>query len=396
VAGSYSNIGTATGSIGGTPVTKTDSSSYFGTADVGQITPTGVSCDQYVQGTAPDFSQFYASQGGVVQYSTNKNKISQTNPGVFFYYTGLSNTIKGFDGPDAGTAPDPMTIFINQSNNGPDVVGGAPNPGNTEWNFGSTTNDIKLYKVIDANNNGKIDPNEACSQVQLQSNQIVFGTGANKGDVTINFTPDAIGSLYVIGAKYGTGTVVGLPEGTRPTVNYTFNTDVGNNGTIEETDTKGITLKYKAPLTLQGTPTVGGATLTQAELTTVVGVAIDYWAKQGADPQSLNKLKNTDVLIGDLGGTVLGETMGEADGLIVKIDDHAAGYGWSGSLDAIVPNRIDLLSTVTHEFGHILGYDHDAMGEALGVGERHLPLDCKDKNLLINPCLNQNSARSLF
>ncbi|MGL5064895.1 MAG: hypothetical protein ACRC62_33380 [Microcoleus sp.] len=214
--------------------------------------------------------------------------------------------------------------------------------------------------------------------------------------MTINFTPDAIGSLYVIGAKYSTGTVVGLPEGTRPTVNYTFNTDVGNNGTIEETDSKGITLRYKAPLTLQGTPTVGGAMLTQAELAPVVGAAIDYWAKQGVDPQSLNKLKNTDVLIGDLGGTELGETVGEADGLIVRIDDDAAGYGWSGSVDTIAPNRIDLLSTVTHEFGHILDYDHDVMGEVLGVGERHLPLDFKDKNLLINPCLNQHSRHSLF
>jgi len=28
---------------------------------------------------------------------------------------------------------------------------------------------------------------------------------------------------------------------------------------------------------------------------------------------------------------------------------------------------------VTHEFGHVLGYDHDAMGATLAVGERELP-----------------------
>jgi hypothetical protein len=353
---------TSTLTIGITPVT----------FDVGQISPTGVTPNQYINGTAPDFSQFYASQGGVIQYDTNKGKINQTNPGVFFYYTGLSNTIKGVD-VNGTPGVDPITVFIDQSNNGPDVVNNQS--GNTEWNFGTTLNDLKLYKVTDANNNGKIDAGETPTQVQLQSNQVVFGTGANKGDVTINFTPNAVGSLYVVGVKYDTGSVVGLPEGTRPLVKYTFNTDVGGNGTFEETDTKGITLQYKAPLTLDGTPTVGGATLTQDQLAPVVSAAIDYWAAQGVDAQSLNQLKQTDVLIGDLGGTSLGMTIGEADGLIVKIDDDAAGYGWSSSLNTVNPNQVDLLSTLTHEFGHILGFDHDDMGEALGVSERHLPLD---------------------
>jgi hypothetical protein len=356
---------TSTLTIGITPVT----------FDVGQISPTGVTPNQYINGTAPDFSQFYASQGGVIQYSTNKGNIGQTNPGVFFYYTGLSNTIKGVD-VNGTLGVDPITVFIDQSNNGPDVVNNQS--GNTEWNFGTTLNDIKLYKVTDANNNGKIDANETPTQVQLQSSQVIFGTGANKGDVTINFTPDAVGSLYVAGVKYDTGSVVGLPEGTKPLVKYTFNTDVGANGTFEETDTKGITLQYKAPLTLDGTPTVGGATLTQDQLAPVVSAALDYWAKQGVDAQSLNQLAQTDVIIGNLGGSLLGQTVGEADGLVVKIDDDAAGYGWSESLEQVAYNQVDLFSTLTHEFGHILGFDHDVMEETLGVGERHLPLDDHD------------------
>ncbi|GET41994.1 hypothetical protein MiSe_68080 [Microseira wollei NIES-4236] len=380
VAGSYNNIGTASGSIGGTTVTKTDSSSYFGTADVGQIAPTGVTCDQYIQGTAPDFSQFYASQGGVVQYSTQGGLINQTNPGVFFYYTGLSNTIKGFDGPDAGTAPDPLTVFIDQNNSSSNV---------NRWNFDATKNDVKLYRVTDVNNNGIIDAADTCVQQQLNNNQIKI----QNGDVTVDFIPATIGSLYVIGVKYDTSTVKGINVGTsNPTVKYNFQTDVGNDGFFEETDSKGITLQYKFPLKLQGTPTVGGSRLTQAELAPVVDAAIDYWAKQGADSQSLNKLKNTDVLIGDLGGSVLGTT----DGSMVTIDDDASGYGWSGSLDGVASNRVDLFSAVTHEFGHILGYDHDAMGETLGVGERHLPLDLEDKNLFKDPFPNSLSGRSLF
>lgn len=170
--------------------------------DVAQIAPTGATINQYINGTAQDFDQFYASQGGVIQYGTKVNKINSTNPGVFFYFTGLSNTIKGFDGPDAGTAPDLMSIKIDQSNNKLNVSGIA-NSTNTDtaWNFGTALNDIKLYKVTDANNNGKIDAGETATQIQLQSSQVVFGTGADKGDVTINFTPDAIGSLYVASVK---------------------------------------------------------------------------------------------------------------------------------------------------------------------------------------------------
>jgi len=37
--------------------------------------------------------------------------------------------------------------------------------------------------------------------------------------------------------------------------------------------------------------------------------------------------------------------------------------------------EIDLLSVPTHEFGQVLGYDHDLMGDMLAVGERDLPLE---------------------
>jgi hypothetical protein len=30
---------------------------------------------------------------------------------------------------------------------------------------------------------------------------------------------------------------------------------------------------------------------------------------------------------------------------------------------------------VAHEFGHVLGYGHDDMGETVAVGERAMPLD---------------------
>ena len=142
--------------------------------------------------------------------------------------------------------------------------------------------------------------------------------------------------------------------------------------------TEPIYLQFADSLTLDGAPTQGGELLAQAELTPVVEAAIDYWAQQGASDSAIATLETVDVLIGDLGGT----TLGEADGL-VKIDDDAAGYGWSTSLDEgleVETDRVDLFSVIAHEFGHILGLDHSILGETLGVGERQLPIDLDDLN----------------
>jgi hypothetical protein len=201
IAGNYSNIGTASGTIGSTTVTDKDASSYCGkpdhiNTDVAQIAPTGTTVQQYINGTAKDFSEYYASQGGVVQYGIKDHLINNTNPGVFFYYTGLSNAIKGVDSNNDHKV-DPMTVFINQSDNS-SVVGA----------FGVVKNNVMLFKVSDNNHNHIIDSGDTAAQVQLNSSQITLGTGSNAGDVTVNFTPDKVGSLYVISVKYDTNAVV--------------------------------------------------------------------------------------------------------------------------------------------------------------------------------------------
>ena len=126
-------------------------------------------------------------------------------------------------------------------------------------------------------------------------------------------------------------------------------------------------------LHVAGGPNVGGQVgddLQSAMLTPVVTAAVKFWAAQGASAEDLARLAGTPIRIEDLGGSLLGETTAG----IVTLDDDAAGYGWSTSLTAVVSGEVDLFSTVVHEFGHVLGLEHNVLDPNLAVGARELPL----------------------
>jgi hypothetical protein len=336
----------------------------------GQIAPTGTTCDDYLTGMADDFQDYYAFQDGEVKYkSDNQNLdiINSVNPGVFFYYTGLSGELTSDDGTLEITIDQTVT-FTGIGDPDVDVDG----DGTREEAFpplNAVKNDVKLYEVFDTDLDGDYS-DETCRRIRNQD--FTWSQAPATGDITIVYDMADSNAIYIAGVKYDTDdTLAGVEFNSLNAPVYNYNFDTLLDGQLVETnDQGGVDFSYDPPggaLTLDGTATTGGAALTQDQLAPVVAAAIDYWTAQGGDVQ---QLENTDIIIGNLGGTLLGE----ANDSSITLDYDAAGYGWSESLGVVDPNQVDLLSAVTHEFGHILGYDHDVMGGTLGVGERDLPL----------------------
>jgi subtilase family serine protease len=120
--------------------------------------------------------------------------------------------------------------------------------------------------------------------------------------------------------------------------------------------------------------------------------ALARWNSLGITQADQDILNNITLSIADLPGYKLGLTSGYA----IRLDSDAAGQGWfidSPSDDSefsnIVSNselqatasdpgfgKVDLLTVITHEFGHILGLDHiddnQVMSATLPTGTRRL------------------------
>ena len=120
--------------------------------------------------------------------------------------------------------------------------------------------------------------------------------------------------------------------------------------------------------------------LTQTDLKPIVETAIALWADAGISASQAEQLSSVTVTIADLPGTYLGVV--DAGTIVLDID--AAGYGWHTGAAPQQPGddsdsalKVDLLTVVAHEFGHVLDLGHDmsddVMQPLLPPGVRRLP-----------------------
>ncbi|MCU1441719.1 MAG: hypothetical protein JWP85_2716, partial [Rhodoglobus sp.] len=140
------------------------------------------------------------------------------------------------------------------------------------------------------------------------------------------------------------------------------------------------------------------ARIQQSDLDGVVAAAIARWQASGLTGEQLASLRGMKFEVASLGDNHLGE----ADGGTIRVDANAGGKGWftdaSDASDALfnaasaptrrytVPTaapagRVDLLTTIIHEMGHVLGLNdtyslmerNNIMYGHLTQGERRLP-----------------------
>ena len=362
LSGQQTDLATAFATFSNGEVQATDYANYFGKPPVtALIAPTDTTVWQYLDGSYQSFQEYYDYQGGVIQYnvSLKTGKIIQTNPGVFFYYTGASGDITAA----AGT---PLEITIDQTLD--PVSAAMPS-------FNVLQKNIILYRVLDANGNGVYDTGETVSKVSNYTQTML------NGDITLNVTAQA-DSFYIVSVKYDTsavtGTMVGKDATAWPTVNYQFDTwlKVGSGSSaLIETYEGGVDLapKKTSPMLLEGDEGNGARAVNDAQIKHVINAAICWWEEQGIAAEQLAQLEAATVEIADLGEDDQGWMLGASSGSFITIDDDAADHGWSLGLGDVAHNKVDLFSVLVHEMGHVLSKTDEEMGTTLAVGERMLP-----------------------
>jgi VCBS repeat-containing protein len=151
---------------------------------------------------------------------------------------------------------------------------------------------------------------------------------------------------------------------------------------------------------IMGTDTADVIRISEPEgLVSIIDEASKRWVASGiVDPGASASLDEVTFQIADLPGLALGHVVGHR----IILDADASGYGWFvdptpyddvefglqlsdmkllAGVSSVAHDRMDLLTVVMHELGHVLGFEDldpethpdDLMNAALDASERHLP-----------------------
>ncbi len=253
----------------------------------------------------------------------------------------------------------------------------------------------------------------------IENNRLVRAevtiTDGETGDVlslsspVAGFTSTFAGQTLTITANAGSGNLAAFRSAlSRVQFSTTTIGDGNRSVSFIVTDTSGLTgiagatsapavraLTVQSPLLVAASPlnsTAANESLTQSQLAPLVHEALARWESAGASAAQLNVLRAATIEIRDLADP---RTLALAGGSTIVLDTNAAGRGWfvdsTPSTDEEFPlssstsaaraatgpavDRVDLLTTILHEYGHLLGLDDhlgstDLLAESLPLGTR--------------------------